>query len=82
MPTRVGGSIVNGVLPRHIIIQIRLVLKNESKGFIFNLQDIYYLPNSPSNLISLSLLNDISIFYDNKHHNLYNKARKKSFAFG
>ncbi len=65
-PTRVGESTLDGILPRRGTVQIRLALENGTERVILNLQNVYYLPNSPSNLISLSLLNDASIYYDNK----------------
>ena len=42
---------------------------------------MFYLPNSLSNLISLSLLNDVDIFYNNECYNLYNKGSKKPPTF-
>lgn len=79
--TRVGGSTTNGVSPGRGTVWIRLVLKDKSKGVIINLWDIYHLSNSLLNLISLDPFNDISILYDNKRYNFYNKLIRKPLGF-
>lgn len=58
-------------------IQLRLGLKNGSKGLILNLQNVYYLPNSPCNLVNLELLNNCEIFYDNENKTLYQLESKR-----
>lgn len=75
-PTKIGRLIVDNISLRCRIVQIRLALKDENEEIILNLQDIYYLSNNLSNLISLSLLNDVSIFYDNKYHTSIIKQAK------
>ncbi len=80
-PTRVGGSTLDKVSPGWGTVRIRLALEDGSKGIILNLQNVFYLPNSPSNLISLSLLNDAGIYYDNEQQALYDKASQKPLAF-
>ena len=42
---------------------------------------MFYIPNSPSNLISLSLLNNAGIYYHNKPQALYEKAIRKLLTF-
>ena len=61
-PTRGGRSTSDGVSLGRETVRIRLVLEDGSEGIILNLWNIFYLPNSPSNLISLSLLNDAGIY--------------------
>lgn len=80
-PIRVGGSTTDGVSPSRGIVWIRLVLEDEWEGVILNLRNVFYLPNSPFNLVSLSFLNDNNIFYDNEHHTLYNKTSQRPLAF-
>lgn len=80
-PTRVRDSIADGVSPECKMVQIRLALENRSKTLILKLQNVYYFLNSPSNLVSLSLLNKASIYYNNKFEALYNKISQKLFAF-
>lgn len=72
-PTRVKGSTANKISPGCGIVQIRLALKNSRKKVILNLWNIFYLLNNLFNLVNLSVLNDTNIFYNNKHHILYNK---------
>ena len=78
--TKVGGSTFNGVSPRRGKIQLRLGLENNSEGLILNLQNVYYLPNSPCNLVNLGLLNNSGIYHDNKHENLYQIGSRKVLA--
>lgn len=69
--TKIGRSILDNISLGQRKIQLRLSPKNGFKGLIFNFQNIYYLPKSLYNLISLGLLNDSSIYYDNKNKTLY-----------
>lgn len=79
-PIKVKGSILDKVLLRQRILWIRLVLEDESKKIILNFWNVFYLSNSPFNLISLSFLNDVNIYY-NKQQTLYDKANQKSLLF-
>ncbi len=78
---RVGGSTADGVSPGHGTVRIRLALEEGSKRLILNLRNNFYYPNSPSNLVSLGLLNDASVYYDNERHALYDKISRKPRAF-
>lgn len=80
-PTRVKGSTLDGILSGWRTVRIRLALEDGTEGVILNLQNIYYLPNSPLNLISLSLLNNAGVYYGNKQQALYNKASQRPLAF-
>ena len=68
---KVGGSTSDGVSLGRREVRLRLGLEDDSEGLILNLQNVYYLPNSPCNLVSLGLLNNSGIFHNNKHENLY-----------
>lgn len=72
--TRVKGLTLEGILPEHGIVKIRLSKKNGNKRLILNFQNILYLLNGFFNLVSLELLNNISIHYNNKNQTLYNKV--------
>ncbi len=80
-PTRVARSILDGVSPSRGTVRIRLALEDGSERIIINLRNVFYLSNSPSNLISLSLFNDARIYYDNEEQALYDKASQKRLAF-
>ena len=69
--TKVGGSTSDGVSPGRGKVCLRLGLEDDSEGLLLNLQNVYYLPNSPCNLVSLGLLNNSGIFYNNEFENLY-----------
>lgn len=79
--TKVGGLTSNGILPERGIVKIRLAKKNGNKKLILNLQNVIYLSNSPSNLVSLRLFNDTSIYHNNESPILNNKVFWKLFAF-
>lgn len=79
-PTKIGDSTSDGMSLGKGKIRLRLELKNDSNGLILNLQNVYYFPNSPCNLISLGLLNNSSIYHDNKHKNPYQIGSKKVLA--
>lgn len=68
---KIGGSTSDRVSLRRRNIWLRLDFKNGSKRSILNLQNLYYLPKSPCNLISFGLLNDSGIYHDNKNEMLY-----------
>lgn len=79
-PTKVGGSTSYGVSPGRGRVRLRLGLEDGSEGLILNLENVYYLPNSPCNLVSLGLLNNSGIFHDNEHQNLYQVTTKRVLA--
>ena len=79
-PTKVGGSTSDGVSPERGKVRLRLGLEDDSEGLILNLQNVYYLPNSPCNLVSLGLLNNSGIFHNNEHENLYQITSKRVLA--
>lgn len=63
--TNVGGSISDGISLVRRRVKIRLALKDGTDRLVLTLINIFYLSHSPSNLVSLSLLNDVEIFYHN-----------------
>lgn len=69
--TKVKVSTSNGVSLRKDKIWLRLRLVDDSEGLILNLYNVYYFPNSLCNLISLRLLNNSNIYYNNKYKSLY-----------
>ena len=79
-PTKIGGSISDGISPGRGKIRLRLSLKDGSEGLILNLQNIYYLPKSPCNLVSLGLLNDSGIYHDNENKTLYEVNTRQTLA--
>lgn len=76
-PTRIGGSTSDGVSPGRGKVRLRLSQKDGSEGVILNLKDVFFLPSSPSNLVSLALLNNNGIFHDNKNETLYDVDTKE-----
>lgn len=69
--TRIGESTSDGISPGRRKIRLRLALKDGSEGLILNLSNVFYLPNSPCNLLSLGLLNNSGIYHDNETKTLY-----------
>lgn len=76
-PMSVGGSTSSGISSGRGKVRLCLGLEDNSEGLILNLRNVYYLPNSPCNLVSLGLLNDSGIYYDNEHENLYHVSSKQ-----
>ncbi len=79
-PTRIGGCTADGSSPGKGKIRLRLELKDGSKGIILNLRNVYYLPSSPCNLVSLGLLNHSEIFHDNGNETLYQLGSNRVLA--
>lgn len=61
-------------------VYFSLSLKNNSESLISSFQNIYYLLNSFYNLVSLKLLNNGRIYYNNKFKILYYVELKKVLA--
>lgn len=79
-PTSIGGSTSNGTSLGNGSVRLCLTLKDNSEGLILKLQNIYYLPSSSCNLVSLVLLNNNGIFHDNEHEILYQVQTKQILA--
>lgn len=62
-------------------IKIRLVLKDRTEELILILINIFYLLSSPSNLVSLSFLNNAKIYHHNKDQILYDLEIWKTLTF-
>lgn len=78
-PIRIGGSTSEGVSPGRGKVRLRLANENKD-GVILNLKNVYYLSSSPSNLVSLILLNDHGIYYNNEKEKLYEKSSGRILA--
>lgn len=78
--TKVGGSTSDGISPAGWgKVKIRLALKDGTEGLILTLTNVFYLRNSPSNLVSLGLLNDAD--HHNEDQTLYDLESRKTLAF-
>lgn len=80
-PTRIGRSIADGMLPGQGNVRFCLSLKGGKEGVILDLKDVFFLPSSPSNLVSLGLLNNYGIFHNNEDKTLYDKETKTPLAY-
>lgn len=79
-PTRIKGSTSDGLSLGHGKMRLRLSLENRLERVILDLKDVYYLPSSLSNLVSLGLLNDHDIYHDNENKTLYDRKTKEVLA--
>lgn len=81
-PTRIGGSTSEGISPGRGKVRLRLAVSRESEreGVTLTLNNVYYLPSSPSNLVSLAVLNDNKIYLDNENETLYDSNTKEILA--
>ncbi len=80
-PTKVGGSTSDGISPGRGKVKIRLALRDGTEELVLTLTNVFYLPNSPSNLVSLGLLNNAGIYHHNEDQTLYNLETQKTLAF-
>lgn len=78
---RVKGSIANGISPGKRKVKIWPVIKNGLKSLVLTLTNIFYLPYSPSNLISLGFLNYARIYHHNEKQIFHNQSTQKTLAF-
>lgn len=72
--------ILNEMLTSQKKVQLYFNQKNNIKRVIFNLKNVFFLLNYPYNLVNLVLLNNYSIFQNNKNEILYNLKIKEVFA--
>lgn len=72
-----GRSTSNGISPGWGKVQLCLGLQDNFEDLIINFRNVYYLPNSSYNLVSLGLLNDSGIYYSNKRKTLYHVYLKR-----
>lgn len=70
-PTKIGGSMSDGISPGRGKVRLRLAQDDASEGLI--LTNVHFFPNSPSSLVSLALLNDSSILHDNENKTFYDR---------
>lgn len=75
-PTRIDRSTSEGVSPGRGKVQLHLANDNKNR-VILNLKNVYYLPRSPSNLVSFALLNNHEIYYNNEKERLYKKSLRR-----
>ena len=69
--TNIGRSVLNKILLGQRKIQLRLAFKNGSESLILNLLNMFYLPNSLCNLLSLKLLDNSGIYHGNENKSFY-----------
>lgn len=79
--TKVGGPTSDNIPPGKEKVKIKLVLKDRIEELVLTLINIFYFSHSPSNLVSLNLLNDAEIYHYNKDQILYKLKIEKTLAF-
>lgn len=80
-PTKVGRSTSDGISPGRGRVKIRLALKDGTEGLVLTLTNVFYLLHSPSNLVSLGLLNNAGRFHHNEDQTLYDLETRKTLSF-
>lgn len=76
-PTQIKRAMSKGISPEQGKVRLQLAV-NEKEGVTSIFNNVYYFPSSPSNLVSLALLN--RIYLDNKNKTLYNSETKEILA--
>lgn len=79
-PTKINGSTSDGISSGRGKIRLGLGLKDGSERLILNLRNVYYLPKSPCNLVSLGLFNDSGIYHENENETLYEVNTRQTLA--
>lgn len=80
-PSKVRGSISKGISSGHGIVKIRPAMKDGREDLILKLRNVFYLLNSPSNLVNLGLLNDAGIYHNNENQAHFDKISWKFLTF-
>ena len=70
-PTPLSGVTSKGVSPGWGTVTLSLALENGQQGALLSMARVFYIPQSPANLISLAKLNNVGLYWDNKTWNLY-----------
>lgn len=78
--TKIAEFKTDGLSPSREKIQLQLKLKDDNKRIILNLQDVYYFPSNACNLMSLRLLNNSKIYYNNQNKTLYQLRSNRLLA--
>lgn len=79
--TKIRRLTLDNILPGRKKVKIGLALKDKIERLVFTLTNVFHLPNSPSNLVSLGLLNNVKIYHHNEDQTLYNLETQKTLAF-
>lgn len=79
-PMQIGGSTSDEISLGQGQIELYFSQRDNTEGVILDLKVVFFLPNSSCNLVSLPLLNNYSIFYDNKNKTLYDLKIKEVLA--
>lgn len=79
-PTQIRISISDSVSPGQEKIRFRLSQKDDLERIILNLQNMFFLPSSQSNLVNLAPLNNCRIFQNKENKTLYNIYLKEILA--
>ena len=78
--TKIGWSTSDGSSPGKGKIRLQLDFEAGSEDLLLNLQNVYYLPSSSCNFVSLGLLNNSTILHDNENKTLYQLGSKRVLA--
>lgn len=70
---KLRGLILDNISFSKRKVKIRLILKDGIKRPVLTLTNVFYLPYSLSNFVSLGFLNNAKIFHYNKDQILYNQ---------
>lgn len=72
--------ILDGISPGRRRIELCPSQRDDTEEVIFNLKNIFFLLSSTYNLVSLALLYNHDIFYNNKNEIFYNLKTKEVLA--
>ena len=70
-PTDLAGSTYNGTSPGRGMIRITLASEDDTPSSVLVLNNVLYILQCPVNLVSLGLLNQHKVYFDNLNWNLF-----------
>lgn len=80
-PSAMTGATSSGMSPGRGITRLHLAHKDGSDGAILTLHDVWYISQSPANLVSQARLNDSGVHYNDETWYLYTKKDHKNIAY-
>lgn len=80
-PSAMTRATSSGISPGRGITRLHLELEDGTKGAILTLHDVWYIPQSPANLVSQARLNDAGVHYSDESWYLYTKIERTNIGY-
>ena len=80
-PSTMTETIFSGISPERKTIRLQLAYEDGSAGAILTFHDVWYILQSPANLVSQGRLNDLGVHYNDESWHLYLKKSGQSIEY-